>query len=61
MPIDNIFSVTGQGTVVTGTTKKGTMTKGCEAEIVGSNQELKTQDNGSKVFKKGVSEGDNEA
>jgi elongation factor Tu len=62
MPIDNIFSVPGRGTVVTGTIKKGTMTKGVEAEIVGFNQELKTLINGLQVFKKSVTEakaGDN--
>lgn len=56
MPIDNIFSVPGRGTVVTGTIKQGTMTKGSEAEVLGFNQELKTQINGLQVFKKSVPE-----
>ncbi|CAB3380070.1 Hypothetical predicted protein [Cloeon dipterum] len=54
MPIDNVFSVPGRGTVVTGTIKKGTIKKGDDAVVLGFNEEHKTQASGLQVFKKNV-------
>ncbi|XP_059489784.1 elongation factor Tu [Neocloeon triangulifer] len=62
MPIDNVFSVPGRGTVITGTIKTGTINKGDDAVVLGFNAEHKTVVNGLQVFKKDVSQskaGDN--
>jgi elongation factor Tu len=42
MPVEDVFSIQGRGTVVTGRVERGTITKGAEVEIVGLGQSFKT-------------------
>ena len=42
LPIDNVFSVPGRGTVVVGTIKQGIIKKGAEADLIGFGEKLKT-------------------
>lgn len=42
VPVDNVFTVPGRGTVAVGTIKKGTIKKGDEAELHGHGTSLKT-------------------
>ncbi len=53
MPIEDIFSISGRGTVVTGRVERGALKKGEEIEIVGHNKTpLKTTVTGIEMFKK---------
>jgi len=54
LPIDNVFSVPGRGTVVVGTIKRGVMKKGDDADLMGHDVELKTVVSDLQVFKKSV-------
>lgn len=42
MPIDNAFLVTGRGTVVVGTIKRGTIKKSQELNLLGFDEKIKT-------------------
>jgi len=42
MPVEDVFSIQGRGTVVTGRVERGTITKGAEIEIVGLGSSFKT-------------------
>ena len=42
MPIDDVFTITGKGTVVTGKISRGTIKVNDEIEIIGLNHEVKT-------------------
>ena len=42
MPVEDVFSIQGRGTVVTGRVERGTITKGAEIEIVGMGASFKT-------------------
>ena len=42
MPIEDTFSISGRGTVVTGRIERGTIKKGTEVEIVGLKSGIKT-------------------
>jgi elongation factor Tu len=42
MYVEDVFSISGRGTVVTGKVERGTITKGSEIEILGLGQSLKT-------------------
>ncbi|XP_076248783.1 elongation factor Tu-like isoform X2 [Calliopsis andreniformis] len=42
LPIDNVFTVPGRGTVVVGTLKRGVIKKGTEADLLGFDEKLKT-------------------
>lgn len=42
MPVEDVFSIQGRGTVVTGRVERGTILKGNEIEIVGMGQSFKT-------------------
>ena len=42
LPIEEVFSILGRGTVTTGRVERGVMKKGDEAEIVGLGSKLKT-------------------
>lgn len=63
MPVEDVFSIKGRGTVVTGRVERGTLTKGQEIEIVGlREQPLKTVVTGIEMFHKELDEakaGDN--
>ena len=63
MPIEDVFTITGRGTVVTGRIERGTLKVGDEVEIVGlSDQSKKTVVTGIEMFRKSLDEavcGDN--
>lgn len=63
MPVEDVFSIKGRGTVVTGRVERGTLTKGQEIEIVGlREQPLKTVVTGIEMFHRELDEakaGDN--
>jgi elongation factor Tu len=57
MPIEDIFSIQGRGTVVTGRIEKGVCKVGEEMEIVGFRETRKTVVTGVEMFKKLLDEG----
>ena len=57
MPIEDIFSIQGRGTVVTGRIEKGICKVGEEMEIVGFRDTRKTVVTGIEMFKKLLDEG----
>ena len=57
MPIEDIFSIQGRGTVVTGRIEKGKIRVGEEVEIVGFRETRKTVVTGVEMFKKLLDEG----
>jgi elongation factor Tu len=57
MPIEDIFSISGRGTVVTGRIERGKVKVGEEAEIVGFRDTRKTVVTGVEMFKKQLDEG----
>jgi elongation factor Tu len=58
MPIEDIFSITGRGTVVTGRVERGVVKVGDEVEIVGMQAETrKTVVTGVEMFRKLLDEG----
>jgi elongation factor Tu len=57
MPIEDIFSIQGRGTVVTGRIEKGICKVGEEMEIVGFRETRKTVITGVEMFKKLLDEG----
>jgi elongation factor Tu len=53
MPVEDVFSITGRGTVATGRVERGTVKVGDEVEIVGLNEEpKKTVVTGVEMFRK---------
>ena len=52
MPIEDIFSITGRGTVVTGRVERGKLTAGEEVEIVGLRETRKTVCTSIEMFRK---------
>jgi len=62
MPIEDVFSISGRGTVVTGRVERGILTVGEEVEIVGIRDTAKTVCTGLEMFRKLLDEaraGDN--
>src|SRR5580765_8345802 len=57
MPIEDIFSISGRGTVVTGRIERGKVKVGEEVEIVGFRDTQKTVVPGVEMFKKQLDEG----
>ncbi|MES2087749.1 MAG: elongation factor Tu [Patescibacteria group bacterium] len=57
MPIEDIFSIEGRGTVVTGRIERGIIKVGEEVEIVGIKPTAKTTVTGIEMFNKSLSEG----
>ncbi len=57
MPIEDIFSIQGRGTVVTGRIERGVIHVGDEVEIVGFRETQKTVVTGVEMFKKLLDEG----
>ena len=57
MPIEDIFSIEGRGTVVTGRIERGTLKVGEEIEIVGIHDTAKTTVTGIEMFNKQLQEG----
>jgi elongation factor Tu len=52
MPIEDVFSITGRGTVVTGRVELGQLTVGTEVEIVGIRSTQKSTVTGVEMFRK---------
>jgi len=62
MPIEDVFSITGRGTVVTGRVEQGVLNSGSEVEIVGIRATQKSTVTGVEMFRKLLDEaraGDN--
>jgi elongation factor Tu len=57
MPIEDVFSITGRGTVVTGKIEQGVVHTGDELEIVGLKTTQKTTCTGVEMFRKLLDEG----
>jgi elongation factor Tu len=55
MPIEDVFTITGRGTVVTGRVERGTLKVGDEVEIVGlADESKKTVVTGIEMFRKSL-------
>ncbi|MFP3700386.1 EF-Tu/IF-2/RF-3 family GTPase, partial [Burkholderia sp. SIMBA_013] len=52
MPIEDVFSISGRGTVVTGRVERGIVRTGDECEIVGMKDTTKTTVTGVEMFRK---------
>jgi elongation factor Tu len=57
MPIEDVFTITGRGTVVTGKVEQGVVHTGDEVEIVGIKATQKTTCTGVEMFRKLLDEG----
>jgi len=57
MPIEDVFSISGRGTVVTGRVERGIVKVGEEVEIVGIKETQKTTCTGVEMFRKLLDEG----
>ncbi len=57
MPIEDVFSITGRGTVVTGKVEQGVVHTGDEVEIVGIRPTQKTTCTGVEMFRKLLDQG----
>ena len=57
MPIEDVFSISGRGTVVTGRVERGIVKTGDEVEIVGIHDTTKTTVTGVEMFRKLLDEG----
>ena len=57
MPIEDVFSISGRGTVVTGRIERGKVKVGEEVEIVGIRDTQKTTCTGVEMFRKLLDEG----
>jgi elongation factor Tu len=58
MPVEDVFSITGRGTVATGRIEQGVITIGDEVEIVGIREKSKTTVTGVEMFKKQLDRGE---
>jgi len=58
MPIEDVFSISGRGTVVTGRIERGKVKVGEEIEIVGIKETTKTTCTGVEMFRKLLDEGE---
>ena len=57
MPVEDVFSITGRGTVATGRIERGIVKVGEEVQLVGFNAEKKTVVTGVEMFRKLLDEG----
>jgi len=57
MPVEDVFSISGRGTVVTGRVERGVVKVGEEIEIVGLKPTLKTVCTGVEMFRKLLDQG----
>src|SRR5687767_8815284 len=57
MPIEDVFSISGRGTVVTGRVERGIVKVGEEIEIVGLKNTVKTTVTGVEMFRKLLDQG----
>lgn len=57
MPIEDVFSISGRGTVVTGRVERGVIKVGSDIEIVGLRDTIKTTVTGVEMFRKLLDQG----
>jgi elongation factor Tu len=57
MPVEDVFSISGRGTVVTGRVERGIVKVGEEIEIVGIKPTVKTTCTGVEMFRKLLDQG----
>jgi len=57
MPVEDVFSITGRGTVATGRIERGVIKMGEEVEIVGLDRDRKTVVTGVEMFRKILDQG----
>jgi elongation factor Tu len=57
MPVEDVFSITGRGTVATGRIERGKVKVGDEVQLVGFNAEKKTTVTGVEMFRKLLDDG----
>jgi elongation factor Tu len=57
MPIEDVFSISGRGTVVTGRVERGVISVGQEVEVVGIKDTMKTVCTGVEMFRKILDQG----
>ncbi len=57
LPVEDVFSITGRGTVATGRIERGIVKVGEEVQVVGYNSERKTIVTGVEMFRKLLDEG----
>jgi elongation factor Tu len=57
MPVEDVFSITGRGTVATGRIERGKVKVGEEVQLVGFNAEKKTTVTGVEMFRKLLDDG----
>jgi elongation factor Tu len=57
MPVEDVFSITGRGTVATGRIERGKVKVGEEVQLVGFNSEKKTTVTGVEMFRKLLDDG----
>ena len=57
MPVEDVFSISGRGTVVTGRVERGMVKVGEEVEIMGIRPTVKTICTGVEMFRKTLDQG----
>ena len=57
MPVEDVFSISGRGTVVTGRVERGVINVGDEVEIIGIRETTKTTCTGVEMFRKLLDQG----
>ena len=57
MPVEDVFSITGRGTVATGRVERGVVKVGDEVELVGLGETKKTTVTGVEMFRKSLDQG----
>ncbi|MBG0790440.1 MAG: elongation factor Tu [Desulfovibrionaceae bacterium] len=57
MPVEDVFSISGRGTVITGRVERGIITVGNEIEIIGIRDTIKTTCTGVEMFRKLLDQG----
>jgi len=58
MPVEDVFSISGRGTVATGRVERGVITKGSDVEVVGLGANFKTTLTGVEMFRKELDRGE---
>jgi len=54
LPVEDVFSISGRGTVATGRVERGTAVKGTEVEIIGLGDKIRTTLTGVEMFSQGT-------
>ena len=57
MPVEDVFTISGRGTVITGRCERGVVRTGDEVEIIGIRPTIKTVCTGVEMFRKTLDEG----